>query len=84
VSGREQLAELYDINVLSTQRVKRDGCGDESDDHRLAGRATPVWDPNSLDSGQAIEIVDVATTYGRWSAGRTYLAVGIELRNSLL
>ena len=33
--------------------------------------ATPVWDSNSLDSGQAVEIVEVATTYGRWSAGRS-------------
>jgi hypothetical protein len=53
-----------------------------SDAHSL-GRAAPAWDSNPLDSGQTIEIAEVATTYDRWSAGRTYAAAEIELRNSL-
>jgi hypothetical protein len=49
----------------------------------ISWRARPAWDSNSPDSGQATEIVEVATFCGRWSAGRTIGAAGIERGNSL-
>ena len=34
------------------------------------GRATPAWDSNPLDPAQAIEIMDIPTTYARRSPWR--------------